>query len=491
MKKLLALFAVAMIAIGANAQKLIAENDFTGGFEGDYPYWYGGGSVSSDADGIAITVKSQKELMWLMTFPWNSLWLKKSGNYKVVVTAKFPSDGTLMAFFEGPEECASSIYVTATREFQEVEIVFPPFSDWFFEDFCNLMLHFNDFTGTTILKKVQLFEIEDASATIDDITYCFDKNSKTAAVAKVRENCKKADIPAIICHEGEKYTVTKMMYHCFNECPYVTAVTIPNTVTEICQYAFAGCLGIEEITIPASVKVICQGAFEGCWRLRQVIALAETPPVVYEKSFLIDCNADPSKGYNITLIVQEDSRDIYMNTEPWNKFNIIETLIGENKKKCAEPTISYKNGKLTFNCETEGAVCRSTITNTDIASYIGDEVQLGVTYQISVFATKSGYNKSDTVTATLCWIDVDQMARGVENAIANIPANAVLIQGNGSSFNISGLDAGTAINVYDTAGRLVGSAKASAGATTIDTPLHRGEIGIVKIGEKAVKVLVQ
>ena len=39
MKKLFTLVAMALMAVGANAQTLIAEKDWTGGFEGDYPMW--------------------------------------------------------------------------------------------------------------------------------------------------------------------------------------------------------------------------------------------------------------------------------------------------------------------------------------------------------------------------------------------------------------------------------------------------------------------
>ena len=164
-----------------------------------------------------------------------------------------------------------------------------------------------------------------------------------------------------------------------------------------------------------------------------------------------------------------------------------------DEQKCAEPTISYHNGKLTFYCETEDAVCQSTITNADITSYSGNEVQLGVTYHISVYATKAGYQNSETVTATLCWIDADPiMDDGTEiTSAVSVRANPVLIQAYGSSLSISGADAETAVHVYDTAGRSVGFAKASAGTTVVETSLHRGEIGIVKIGGKVVKVVMK
>ena len=56
----------------------------------------------------------------------------------------------------------------------------------------------------------------------------------------------------------------------------------------------------------------------------------------------------------------------------------------QDKEKCEKPTIRYSNGKLLFESTTEGAICQSTITDSDITSYSSNEVQLGVTYHISV-----------------------------------------------------------------------------------------------------------
>ena len=132
MKKLLILFATAMMAIGVNAQTLIAEKDFTGGFEGDYPYAFGffpnvEGSISSNPDGVAITIGSQTLSFWesrLTVFPEGSFNLTPTGNYKVVITAKFPTDGTVGINIRDSEgdRAYSTTYVTATGDFQEVGI---------------------------------------------------------------------------------------------------------------------------------------------------------------------------------------------------------------------------------------------------------------------------------------------------------------------------------------------------------------------------------
>ena len=228
-----------------------------------------------------------------------------------------------------------------------------------------------------------------------------------------------------------------------------------------------------------------------------VISLIENPFKIYGKSSNYSVFTINTRN-NATLYVPKGTIDKYKATEGWKDFLFIEEGTGPDggdetpeTKKCATPTIGYQNGKLMFNCDTEGATCQSTITDTDITSYSSNEVQLGVTYNISVYATKADYENSDVATATLCWIDVEPKTEGITNIVSNVRARAILIQSNGNQLTISGADEGTTINVFDISGRPVGSVKASAEITTLNTSLQSGDIGIVKIGDKAVKVLVK
>ena len=290
-------------------------------------------------------------------------------------------------------------------------------------------------------------------------------------------------------------SVTSIGDYAFYECYGLTSVTIPNSVTTIGVGVFRGCTGLTSVTIPNSVTSIGDGAFSGI-DLPYVVSLIENPFGISGKNSEYGVFSKNTFN-NATLYVPVGSIDKYKATEGWKDFLFIEEGTGPNgsgtqdKEKCDKPTISYQNGKLIFNCATEGATCQYTITDDDITSGSSNEVQLGVTYNISVYAAKSGYDNSETATATLCWIDVEPKTEGIENSVANVRANPVLIQSNGSTLTISGAEAGTAISVYDTSGRMVASTLASAGTTTIDTSLRRGEICILKIGEKSVKILMK
>ena len=286
-------------------------------------------------------------------------------------------------------------------------------------------------------------------------------------------------------------SVTYIGEYAFNNCNNLTSVTIPNSVTYIGKDAFWGCSGLTSITIPNSVTYIGEGAFS-CENILSVISKIEDPFSI--TGYLFSINT----FYNGTLYVPVGTVNKYKEAEGWNKFLFIEEETGPDgggetpeTKKCATPTIGYQNGKLMFNCDTEGATCHSIITDTDITSYSSNEVQLGVTYNISVYATKNGYENSDVATATLCWIDVEPKTEGITNIVSNVRARAVLIQSNGNQLTISGTEDGTTINVFDISGRLAGSTKASSEITTLITSLHSGDIGIVKIGDKAVKVLMK
>ena len=87
----------------------------------------------------------------------------------------------------------------------------------------------------------------------------------------------------------------------------------------------------------------------------------------------------------------------------WDNFNSLISII---PLKCATPTITFDNGKLTFECETEGVEFKYNISMTGDQSDSGSEVllpNLRPTYTISVYATKEGYVNSDVATQVIAY----------------------------------------------------------------------------------------
>ena len=299
----------------------------------------------------------------------------------------------------------------------------------------------------------------------------------------------------------------------FYGCTGLTSIAIPNCVTSIENRAFYGCIGLTSIVIPNSVKKIGERVFEGCNGLN-TISIGNGVETIYSYAFAncpeltdVYCytenvpstNSDTFVGSYIeytTLHVPDVSVNAYKQVEPWKNFKEVVGLNGtkpDNPEtpKCEKPNISYQSGELTFNSSTDDADFVYEITDTDIKKGYTNKVQLMATYNISVYATKAGYDNSDVATATLCWIDSEPKTEGITDGIAQIFSKAVLVQSEGGILKVEGIDEGTSVSVFTPDGKQVGFTVCRNGAALISTNIQLGNTAIVKIGDKSVKVVVK
>ncbi len=285
-------------------------------------------------------------------------------------------------------------------------------------------------------------------------------------------------------------SVTSIGYMAFYYCSGLTSITIPNSVTSIGDYAFYSCSGLTSITIPNSVTSIGQEAFSRCNKLLTIISRMTNVCTIPENCF------EQYVYNNATLYVPQGTTYKYKAINYWTKFLTIEEgepsgVSGDGPDKCETPTITYSNGQLLFNTSTEGATCYYTITDNDVTNGCGDNISLCVTYNVKVYAWKSGYQNSDIATGTLCWIDTNPTTEGIINEVTQIPARAVFVQANDGFISISGLGDSERVAIYQTDGKQVATTKAYNGSASVATNISRGTPVIVKIGEKAVKVVMQ
>ena len=211
-------------------------------------------------------------------------------------------------------------------------------------------------------------------------------------------------------------SVTSIRNGAFFMCSGLTSVTIPNSVTSIGEATFCYCGGLTIVTIGSGVKSIGSKAFASCKDLTDVYCLAEEVPSTYSDAF-----QDSYIEY-ATLHVPTASIDAYKAKEPWKNFKSIVGLDGTivETPKCATPTISYEDGKLLFECETEDTEFVYEVKNTDSKKGSGGEVDIKPQVTtVTVYATKTGCDNSDVATATIRWRDGRPLFEGFSRVVVN------------------------------------------------------------------------
>ena len=93
---------------------------------------------------------------------------------------------------------------------------------------------------------------------------------------------------------------------------------------------------------------------------------------------------------------------------------------------------------------------------------------------------------SDGMLKATCQVTVVKNGNGISSATSGMN-----IQVQGSLILINGLDKGTEVSAYDTAGSLIGTTVATNGAATLDASLSGGSAIIVKIGERSIKISIR
>lgn len=106
-------------------------------------------------------------------------------------------------------------------------------------------------------------------------------------------------------------------------CSGLTSVEIPNLVTTIGGSAFCGCESLKMLTIGENVSTIYASAFMSCPKLIEINSKNRRNPLIkeYEES---TAAFDEIVYHNAKLFVPEESVQLYMVANDWEKFDQIE-----------------------------------------------------------------------------------------------------------------------------------------------------------------------
>ena len=147
-----------------------------------------------------------------------------------------------------------------------------------------ILLSMAPLSGFKDLKLPELFGVEAAAASIDDLFFISIENGKAYEVSACNKN---ATGDLIIPSEYNGKPVKSIGFQAFFECSELTGITIGNGITSIGEYAFTYCTGLTSVTIPDSVTDISSGAFSGCETLIN-ITIPNSVTSINEETFR-DC----------------------------------------------------------------------------------------------------------------------------------------------------------------------------------------------------------
>ncbi len=218
-------------------------------------------------------------------------------------------------------------------------------------------------------------------------------------------------------------SVETMGWAVFSTCTGLTSIVFPNSIRTIPNYVCYSCSNLKYVSIPQSVTRIDGNTFLNCSSLIDVFCYAEKIPSANSYTFTLENIA------NATLHVPTSSLEAYTNTEPWSSFGTIVAIEEPVLHRCATPIICFSNGKIRFSCETEDVefVSKVIVENSE-TEQIGNEIEIGTAFTVSVYARREGYLDSDNATSSFSLAKVGDVNADGELNAADVTAlvNAIL-----------------------------------------------------------------
>ena len=301
--------------------------------------------------------------------------------------------------------------------------------------------------------------------------------------------------------------------YAFFGCSSLTSVTIPNSVRAICYRAFEGCSSLTSITIPEGVYVIDACVFKGCSSLSSV-TLPNSISFIDDEAFR-ECSSlasitIPDNVYTIGEIAFLGCTSLASVTIGTNVTSI---GLGAFARCTGLTSVVIPDGVERIG-ESAFAYC-SNLTTVSIGSGVKFIMQkafescpnLKDFYCYSEYVPYTGvlvFRESYIEKATLHvqepsdydnrepWKNFEKIEALADiTGLNGIQSDGIRVQAIGGLLTIEGAVEGTPVIVYDTTGRLLASAMTTKQAARIATPLRKGAVAIVKVGDRVEKVVMK
>ena len=288
--------------------------------------------------------------------------------------------------------------------------------------------------------------------------------------------------------------------YAFQRCEKLSSIKLPEQLKTIASAAFVSCIGLETLSIPSSVEQIEGSAFADCSGLKSIVFKDGS------KQLRLGSNNAPGVFNNDCPLYLYIGRQLkYVESRNYAFGNSLKVLsIGNHLHN--ETDFALFEESLLW-----GLYLNRTSSITTIYSMLEEPMNTRQdVFQNEVYLNAKLYVPTGTKDKYLAadgWknffniqeMDVADMwdgngepqTEGKDSSVSQVKAEAIMIQTNNGTLNVSGVENGNDVTVYSSSGMLVGSANATSDSISIVTGLLNGEIAIVKIGDRAIKVVMK
>ncbi len=331
---------------------------------------------------------------------------------------------------------------------------------------------------------------------VDGITYNVVKEEKQAQViAGETKYTGKVVIPETIEYDGVTCSVTSIEDYAFNGCSGLTSVIIPNSVTSIGGAAFFRCSGLISVVIPNSVTSIGDAAFDGCSGLTSIV-IPNSVTSIGDYAFY-NCSGltsvvIPKSVTTIERSAFEDCSGLTSVVIPKSVTSIgdwafsscsgLETVtIGSGVKNVGSGTFAKCENLTDVYCL--ATAVPSTGSNAFYESY-PEHMTLHVPAEsIDSYRSTEPWSSFGTI--------VTLEGGSGETGVIEVETVPELVTCKDGTISISGGEDGADVAVYTAGGAAVGTAVIANGCAVVSTSLAKGDIAVVSIAGKGIKVVMQ
>ncbi len=346
---------------------------------------------------------------------------------------------------------------------------------------------------------------------IGDLCYSIISTSERTVMVEANSTPMEGDviIPSVVTYNDVDFTVTYIAKEGFAKCYGITSFSIPNTVSGIGSLGFGWCWYLETIILdnPSSSFFVGSYAFDYDWRAFKTVRI-----INIDERDLLNNGAE--------IFSSLPTHELFINENKVVEYEVVDGVETINTcfKNCntLEKLKMPNSVKRINNSAFYGCTALNTITLSSNLKEIGIEAfaecpELRTIYSKSsvppsidvstfpngaymfatVYVPKGNLSAYKNAKVWKDFANIEEFEYDdVPDYISNISGNSVLIQSQKGILSIIGVADGTDIAVYSASGYLVGKAKACGAQSIVTTNVKKGEIVIVRIGEKSMKVLM-